>query len=344
MQAPDQRGSIAAPLLLLAALALIALGWILFQPAHEPPPLITGTTPSASSVGPSEAQVEGTPVAEEQRSSQLVKATLTVLLSKPGWAELPESVEVILRPTGDTPGEPRTERTPVGGAMVEFYDLLFGSYQIEVRALGFAHAQVPVQVSKRIPHARQVVALLPARAIVGEVRNRAGQPIAGIEVSARPKETIAGFVQARGVTTTDENGRYELGPIPEGRFWVHVGPLLHPINDPVEVEVFGERVFQDLQVGPLASVSFEVKSSRDDTVIAGARAQIQRLNGDGARGHSEYRNTDQEGVVTFRHIPPGEYTVTVLAASYRTTTRTYLIEEGADGKQSIALIPLTQES
>ena len=40
--------------------------------------------------------------------------------------------------------------------------------------------------------------------------------------------------------------------------------------------------------------------------------------------------------------PAIDYTVTVLAANFRTTTRTYLIEEGADGQQRIALIPLSQ--
>lgn len=342
MLAQHPRGSIAAPLLLVAALVLLALGWVLFQPAAEPGPLPSGTTPTVQAEGPGEARVEELPEVEEQRSSHLVKATLTVLLSKPGWAELPESVEVLLRPTGDTPGELRRQRTPVGGALVEFHDLLFGTYQLEVEALGFAKAQVPVRVSKQNAQPRQIVALLPARAIVGEVRNSAGQPVAGIQVSARPQETIAGFVQATGVATTDENGRYELGPIPEGRFWVHVGPLLHPINEPVEVEVFGEKVFQDLNVGPLASVSFTITNASTDEIIAGARAQIQRVGGDGERGHSEYRTADREGVVAFTHIPPGEYTVTVLAANFRTTTRTYLIEEGADGTQPIALIPLSQ--
>ena len=342
MLAQHPRGSIAAPLLLVTALVLVALGWILFQPAAEPDLFNPGGTPSVSAEGPSEAQLEEVPEVEEQRSSHLVKATLTVLLSKPGWAELPESVEVVLRPTGDTPGELQRARTPVGAALVEFHDLLFGSYQIEVQALGFAKAQVPVRVSKQNAQPRQVVALLPARAIVGEVRNSAGQPVAGIQVSARPQENIAGFVQATGVATTDEQGRYELGPIPEGRFWVHVGPLLHPINEPVEVEVYGEKVFQDLNVGPLASVRFTVANANTDEIIPGARAQIQRLGGDGERGHSEYRTSDREGVVAFTHIPPGEYTVTVLAANFRTSTRTYLIEEGADGQQRIALIPLSQ--
>ncbi|MCH2101239.1 MAG: carboxypeptidase-like regulatory domain-containing protein [Planctomycetes bacterium] len=340
MLAQHPRGSIAAPLLLLAAL-VFTVAWILFQPASPYVPLTPSSTPTVTSKSPTEARVENTPIAQEQRSSDLVKATVTVLLSKPGWAELPESVVVVLRPTGNTPGKPHREHTSLGGALVEFHDLLFGNYQLEVQALGFVDARVAVQVSKENANPRQVVALLPARVIVGEVRNRSGQSVAGIEVSARPQEKIAGFVQATGVATTDKTGRYELGPLPEGRFWVHAGPLLHPINDPVSVEVFGEKVFQDLNVGPLASVSFTITNATTGAFISSARAQIQRM-GAGERGHSEYRSADGEGVITFAHIPPGEYTVTVLAADYRTTTRTYLIEEGADGKQRITLIPLSQ--
>ncbi|MAW60456.1 MAG: hypothetical protein CMJ94_06445 [Planctomycetes bacterium] len=344
MQPHPTRGS-SAVLLLLGAALLLALGWILFQPSAPVEPLDDGTTPAVSAAdGPSEAQVESTPVAETQRSSLLVKAQLTVILSKPGWATLPESVEVELIPQGDTPGEAQLERTRQGGALVEFYDLLFGSYLIRVRALGFATAEVPVQISKEAAAQRQVVALLPAREITGEVRDASGRPVAGIEVSARPIENIPGFVQSTGTTRTDEQGRYHLTPLPEGRFYVHVGPLLHPINDPVEVELYGERVFQDLRVGPLAGVSFEIVDASSEAAIAGARAQIQRISEDGQRGHAQYRSADSQGRIAFEHIPPGEYTVTVLASQYRTSTGTYRIHEGADGQVRIALIPLSRES
>ena len=346
MRPSSNRGSAAALLIVAAVVVCIALIWVLTvgRPA-EPAPLDLGPAAAASTAdGPREAEVGSMPViGPPARSSALVKATITVLLSKPAWAELPESCEVELIPQGSTPGEPRLQRTPIGGSVVEFYDVLFGEYLLRVEALGFVTAQVPVRVSREKHAPRQVIPLVPAREITGEVRDDSGKPVVGIEVSARPIEAIPGFVQSTGVAITDENGVFHIQPLPEGDYWVHAGPLRSPISETYKAELYGERAFVDLRVGPLASVRFELYNELSQDLIAGARVQIQRVSDDGKPGHSQYRPSDKKGVVQFRHLPPGEYAVTVLASKYRNMTRRYAVSADADGVVRIPVLPLNRE-
>jgi hypothetical protein len=346
MSPSNNRGSVAALLIAGAVVVCVALVWVfIFSRSAEPKLIDLGPAPAIPTAdGPREADVGSMPIAgEPARSSSLVKATITVMLSKPAWAELPESCEIELIPQGSTPGEPRRQRTPLGGSVVEFYDVLFGNYLLRVEALGFVTAQVPVRVSREKHAPRQVIPLVPAREITGEVRDASGKPVVGIEVSARPIEAIPGFVQSTGVAITDENGVFHIQPLPEGDFWVHAGPLRSPISETYKAELYGERAFVDLRVGPLASVRFELYDELSQGLIAGARVQIQRVSDDGNPGHSQYRPTDQKGVVHFRHLPPGEYAVTVLASKYRNMTRRYAIEADADGVVRIPVLPLNRD-
>lgn len=339
--APGSRSSF--PLIAAGLLALLAaLLWVVL--AGDPPQQL-GPEPAESQnstdSGPQEAELGSLPdPGPRQLRSDLVKARLTVLISAPAWAQLPDSVEVKLHARGDLPEETRVQRTRIGGALVEFEDLLFGNYEIEAAAPGFVTATVPISVSREAHAPRQVVPLLPAREIVGEVRNHRNEVVAGVEVSARPAQNIPGFIQTHATTTTDEQGRYRLQPLPEGEFWVHVGQLRSPINDPVKVELRGERVFQDLKLGPLAAVTFTLVNEVDQSRVAGARVQIQRHAQADERGHMEYRMANGEGEVRFAHVPPGEYGVTVIANGYKSTSRTYRIEEGADGAITIYVLPL----
>jgi hypothetical protein len=346
MSPSNNRGSVAALLIAGAVVVCVALVWVfIFSRSAEPKLIDLGPAPAIPTAdGPREADVGSMPIAgEPARSSSLVKATITVMLSKPAWAELPESCEIELIPQGSTPGEPRRQRTPLGGSVVEFYDVLFGNYLLRVEALGFVTAQIPVRVSREKHAPRQVIPLVPAREITGEVRDASGKPVVGIEVSARPIEAIPGFVQSTGVAITDENGVFHIQPLPEGDFWVHAGPLRSPISETYKAELYGERAFVDLRVGPLASVRFELFDELSQGLIAGARVQIQRVSDDGNPGHSQYRPTDQKGVVHFRHLPPGEYAVTVLASKYRNMTRRYAIEADADGVVRIPVLPLNRD-
>lgn len=345
MSSSHARGSVSALLVAAAVVAAAAVLWVFGSQSPKPQPIELEDAPVAQlASGPREAEVGTLPTkGPAARSSDRVKATITVMISKPGWATLPESCEVKLIPQASTPGEARIERTPLGSPLVEFYDVLFGEYLIEVRALGFVTAQVPVQVSREQFAPRQIVPLVPAREITGEVRDASGKPVVGIEVSARPIETIAGFVQTTGVAVTDENGVFHIQPLPEGDFWVHAGPLRSPISETYKVELYGERAHVDVNVGPLASVRFELYDELSQSEIAGARVQIQRVSDDGGMGHAQYRATDKKGSVRFANIPPGEYAVTVLASTYRNSTRRYQIEANADGLVRIPVLPLTRD-
>jgi len=329
--APKERGAAHSWLLFLGAGLSLALLWILLlggDPSENPQ---AEQEAAQAQLGPvAEADAGSGPAAAPTRlSSPLVKANLTVLLSTPAWAQLPESCEVELLPIDGTPGEARLKRTQAGGAFVEFYDLKFGNYQVRVESIGFATAEVPVSISEKYPHPRQAIPLLPAQRIQGVVTNSAGQVLAHMEVAARPVEPIRGFVATSGITKTNEQGEYVLEPLPQGRYWLHAGPLKSPISDPIEVELVGEMSYADLRVGETGTFVVQLIDETTGEVISGGRAQVQRIGKPGEmRGFSNYLDSDAEGIVRFDHVPTGEYAVTLLAPSFRSVTKRFRVESG----------------
>src|SRR5262245_45902635 len=75
-------------------------------------------------------------------------------------------------------------------------------------------------------------------AVTGVIRNGAGQPAAGVRVSAMVKpDNAAEETSSVSLAQTDEQGRYRLEDIPPGSYYIAAGSADLPTYYPGTVEV-----------------------------------------------------------------------------------------------------------
>lgn len=327
------------------ALLLAASTWILWP--EGPAPLNNGGTPSVNGTqaeGPNLAELaEDQPSSPERRDSPLVQANVTVLLALPAWAEMPDTVKVELLPQGSNPAEKRHLWTKNGGRMVEFDDVKFGSWLLRCAPRGFQATEVPLNVSEAAPNPRQVLNLKPARSIRGRVIDSTGSAVAKVPVSARPVEPIPGFTVTRATTTTDEEGRYRLSGLPEGKYWVFAGELRSAIGPMVETDLVGDEAWADLTIPRIGSAEVTAVDSKTQLPIADMRVQAERMTTaeEGVAGYVTFQQTGDDGVARFPALPPGEYAFTFLKPSvYKTKTQRYEVGEGITATFSASILPL----
>ena len=326
------------------ALLLAASAWILWPQGPEPLNQNQSETDVASNNNQPPEEANFNPVVmPERRDSPLVEATVTVLLALPAWAEMPEVVRVELIPQGSNPATKRHLWTKNGGRLVQFDDVPFGSWQVRCAPRGFQAVEVPLSVSEAAPNPRQVLNLKPARSIRGRVLDSTGSPAAHVPVSARPVEAIVGFTVTRATATTDEEGRYRLTGLPEGKYWVFAGELRSAIGPMIEVDLLGDEVWADLTIPRLGSAEITAIDSKTQLPISGMRVQAERITHaeEGVAGHVTFKQTGDDGVAHFPALPPGQYAFTfLLPASYKTKTQRYEVHEGQVAKLSTSVLPL----
>ena len=344
----NRSGNSGASLILVVvglALLLAASAWVLWP--EGPGPLTNGQEISADGTLLDQhelAELDRTqPVTQVRRDSPLVQANIAVLLALPAWAEMPETVRVELIPQGSNPADKRHLWTKNGGKFVQFDDVMFGSWLVRCAPRGFQATEVPLSVSEAAPNPRQVLNLKPARAIRGRVLDSTGVTVAGVPVSARPVEAIVGFTVTRATTTTDEEGRYRLSSLPEGKYWVFAGELRSPIGPMVEIDLLGDEAWADLTIPRLGSAEVTALDSQTQQPISGMRVQAERITHaeEGVAGHVTFKQTGDDGIAHFTALPPGEYAFTFLLPSgYKTKTQRFEVSEGQKAEFSASVLPL----
>lgn len=200
-----------------------------------------------------------------------------------------------------------------------------GPWEVSAQAEGYAKSSVEVTVAAGENANAGDILLGPGVAISGRVVDSARRPKPGVEVvlsevmDAGP--FFGGWPNERSRTKTDEEGRFRLSGLSEGKWQLGVtvegfAPLVHPfeIKDaPLEVELV-------LLVG--GSVRGVVRDARGGAV---ENATVMML-AHGSPGHELYKvtgqferglglgnnptaETDASGQFTFSHVPPGTYLV-----------------------------------
>lgn len=345
---PQRSGNTgASPILVVVGLALLlAVSALVLWPggSTELDPGNGGDPTIAENEQPDFAELDQTPVVSpERRDSPLVQATVAVLLALPAWAEMPDTVRVELIPQGSNPAEKRHLWTKNGGKFVQFDDVPFGSWLVRCAPRGFQAVEVPLTVSEKAPSPRQVLNLKPARSIRGRVIDSTGAGVASVAVSARPVEAIVGFTVTRATTTTDEEGRYRLSGLPEGKYWVFAGELRSAIGPMVETDLIGDEAWADLTIPRMGAAQITVVNETTQAPIARMRVQAERITvaSEGIPGHVTFKQTDENGVAKFPAIPPGEYSFTFLQpGSYKTKTQRFEVAAGATGEFRVSVLPL----
>src|SRR3954468_21633907 len=108
----------------------------------------------------------------------------------------------------------------------------------------------------------QGIPALPGQSgtVSGVVRTSAGTPAAGVRVSAMvPPDAgtdaaLAGSFAA--LAQTDEQGRYRLEGIPQGRYYIVAGRVDVPTYYPGTAEMAQARVFSVVSGGAVAGIDF----------------------------------------------------------------------------------------
>ena len=190
--------------------------------------------------------------------------------------------------------------------------LLPGTYAVTVRCDGFVSAEKyePIVVAdKAITGLRWDVT--PGQAIRGTVMTPSGEPVAGINVMARPKADPARPNPRSNPTSvaTDAQGRFEITGVLPGSYMLQVyamsGGRATP-DKPVEVTVLEAQDLADIRIEMLAAgeVRGEVRDGHGKPV---ARAKVS-LQAPGRRGPSAM--TGDDGSFHVREAAVGEYRAT----------------------------------
>lgn len=170
-----------------------------------------------------------------------------------------------------------------------------------------------------------VVELTPRATVRGVVVDEAGEAIAGAKVSIEP-EGPPGPVRADGITDeTDENGRFELVGVVEGKHRVlandrhgsrllEVGAALDRPGTPVEVEDGAAPSVRLEVTRPAGEVAGEILDA-DGGPHADAWVTLSPASGEGFRGRfGRVRAptvSGPDGTFRFEGLPDGRYTVAV---------------------------------
>src|SRR5688572_33336665 len=127
-------------------------------------------------------------------------------------------------------------------------------------------------------------AQIPTGTVSGEIRNREGQPAAGVRVSAMavpdagvPANSGTALVS---IGTTDNQGRYILENVLPGRYYITAGFVDLPTYYPGVSAVSGATVVNVLSGTPITGVNFAVTNSLGVTVSG----RVRRATGTGGVG------------------------------------------------------------
>src|SRR5688572_6030000 len=118
-------------------------------------------------------------------------------------------------------------------------------------------------------------AQIPTGTVSGEIRNRLGQPAAGVRVSAMavpaddvPANSATALVS---IATTDNQGRYTLENILPGRYYITAGFVDSPTYYPGVSAVSGATAVNVLSGTPVAGINFAVTNPLGVTVSGRVR-------------------------------------------------------------------------
>ncbi|HET9217600.1 MAG TPA: carboxypeptidase-like regulatory domain-containing protein, partial [Terriglobia bacterium] len=173
-----------------------------------------------------------------------------------------------------------------------------------------------------------VAAQIPKGTVSGEIRNREGQPAAGVRVSAMAVPD-AGFPANSGtalvsIGTTDNQGRYTLENVLPGRYYITAGFVDLPTYYPGVSAVSGATVVNVLSGTPVTGINFAVTNNLGVTV----RGRVRRATGTGGVGGQpiamiggnrpiQQATTAADGSFQFQRVLPGTYQLTSPGAAGR---------------------------
>ncbi|HEY8211243.1 MAG TPA: carboxypeptidase-like regulatory domain-containing protein [Myxococcaceae bacterium] len=202
------------------------------------------------------------------------------------------------------PSECRTYRTKTGtGGAFELADLPARDYPVSAIS-GADGAQVLASLDAPGPLALQ---LQRGGVLAGKVKDKKG-PLAGAEVVAVPRQPRgAGDIRR---ARTHQDGSFELGPMPPGRWQVEVAAAGHLARPPAEIRITaGARQPLEVELAPATHIAGFVVNDLADG-LAGAEVEAVRSDANPTcTGCRLATRTSPDGSFVLYPLAQGEYTV-----------------------------------
>lgn len=167
--------------------------------------------------------------------------------------------------------------------------------------------------------------------VSGRVVEATGAPVpnARVECAYLPEHPYAAFLTPRVVAArTDPEGKFELGPLPEGTFSVRAE---HPtegygISPPVSVPRTGNSAPVEIKLERVRGATLRSVALSFETGAPIREAFLVLYDAAGRVARSVTRN--DAGVAEVRGLAPGTYRVEVSASGYTSDVRTIELHEG----------------
>lgn len=327
----------------LAALLLAILAVLLWDPGPAPTDsgAAGGPSPAAGAdrSAPAAAAAASDPADRRREDSPAPPwATVQGQVVKPGWAEFPPGMLLVLQPQPGTEGETYRVAVDPSHPFFRLDRVPFGGWRLELRAAGFQSDPQLLTLTPDDPWRSLLVPLKPDRVIRGRVLGADGLPAAGARVTAQ-RVVEPGRAVLPLVARADERGEFELLGARPGTYRVHAGPARSPLSDPVQIAFAPEarEAWVELQLPPTGALLLRVESTGGEPV-AGVRVNATRLGR--GRGHVATEVSDPEGLCRFRHLPVGEYVVASVSGRHRSGTVRVTVLAGAEAEARLEVVPL----
>jgi hypothetical protein len=193
-----------------------------------------------------------------------------------------------------------------------------GSYAVVVQAPGYVGVHEEILVTGNL---RRDFLLTPAARVLGRVLERGSrQPVPDAEVSLSPAERTVGGPGFHAATRTDASGSFALVDVEDGRFQLTArkGRLGGRAREVIALGAAQVLTDVEIEVGPAAAVTGQVRAAGDRTGLPGARVSLVASEGTLRPRHVV---SVTGGAFTFEGVLPGTYRVEVAPAGYGRASR-----------------------
>ena len=332
--------ALGAGILLILAMGLF-LWWSSPQPASHP---VLSTSPVAKgqpSAGPELALPNAEEVTADHYDREilpgLTRATLVGLLSAPRWVTFPNSVTVHLNPQPGNPAKAQQASSSGGNRQIHFPHVPLGNWRLVMDPEGFEKVEMVLTISARDLSPRVVLPLQEARYLRGTVHDADGNPLEGMVVHAEPLEPVKGFSIRRSRALTLADGSFAIKGLPANAYRVQCGEYSFPLGEAQELQLLGKEGWVELIAPGLGTLQATLSDEKTNHPVNKGQVMVQRVGGEGNLGHAARQTIGKDGTVHFRHLPPGEYSLTIFSRIWHRRVQRCHIQVGQTTQLEISL-------
>jgi len=306
-------------------------------PALPIPPAVESQPPRGPELAKPNAEQLASDHYDREILPGLTRATLVGLLSAPRWVTFPDSVTVHLNPQPGNPAKAQRASSSGGNRQIHFSHVPLGNWRLVMDPEGFEKVEMVLTITARDLSPRVVLPLSEARYLRGTVKDSYGNPLEGMVVHAAPLEPIKGYSVRRSRTLTKADGTFAIKGLPANAYQVQCGEYSFPLGEAQELQLLGKEGWVELIAPDLGHLKAALTDERTKQPINKGQVMVQRVGGTGYLGHAARQTIRKDGTVNFRHLPPGEYSLTVFSRIWHRRVQRCHVQVGQTTQLKISL-------